>query len=93
MVRVKPSEAKRSFFALILFEIKHGESETHPLQTPPVIHISRLTSRTRPDRAMVAQTLRRVTGAYMQRYALLHLQGMNPFLVWTKWDSSAALFF
>ncbi len=25
----------------------HGRSETHPLQTPPVIHISRLTSRKR----------------------------------------------
>ncbi len=34
------------------FELEHGESETPPLQTAPVIHISRRTRRKRPDRAM-----------------------------------------
>jgi hypothetical protein len=58
--------------------LEHGESETHPLQTPPVIHISRLTSRREPDRAMLVQTLRRVTEAYMQGSKCTNMYESRP---------------
>jgi hypothetical protein len=66
MVRVKLSPICPIGQICSSFESLHDESENRPLQTPPVIHISRRTRRKRPDKAMLVQTLRRVTGAYMQ---------------------------
>ncbi len=45
MVRVKRGWVTDTSIDVSAFELEHAESETHPLQTPPVIHISRLTSR------------------------------------------------
>jgi hypothetical protein len=48
------------------------------LQTPPFNATLHRTSRNAPDRAMLVQTLRRVTGAYMQGSECMKMYESRP---------------